>query len=138
MPRHVGTKSGKNEEKPGCGIAFGLGWMAFSSIFVVVGLWQVWRAVEARGWDEVPCVVERFAIVAERDGTPPFRPDLRFRYVVDGVERESTRLWADKEGVDEYEELAEVRERVLRGPEGRLPEDAEVAASCRVNPANPE
>ena len=130
-------ESGKSSN--GCGVRFfGLFWIAFSSIFLCVGLWMTWGALEAWKWKSVPCVIERFEIAADQSQEPPFRPDLIYRYELDGRKYTGTRLWTGKEGSDNYEDLAEVRERFAKGPEGPLTELANVAAECRVNPDEPE
>ena len=130
-------ESGKSSN--GCGVrAFGLFWTAFSSIFLCVGLWMTWGALEALKWKSVPCVIERFEIMADQSQKPPFRPDLVYRYELDGRKYTGTRLWTGKEGSDKYEDLAKVRERFAQGPEGRLTEVANVAAECRVKPDEPE
>ena len=103
---------------------FGIIWTAFSSIFVVVGLWGTIGEAGLQGWDEVPCMVEKFEITASKKEDPPFRPDVVFRYNHGGKNREGTTLWRSKEGVDDYEDLAELRETLWSNME----------VSCRVNP----
>ena len=50
--------------KRGCGQrAFGIFWTAFSSIFLVIGLWAMSGSISAIGWKEIPCTIERFEIV---------------------------------------------------------------------------
>jgi hypothetical protein len=120
------------------GKVFAIFWIAFSSIFVCVGIGLTWNALVARSWDRVPCVIERFEIIAAVDHDPPFRADLRYRYEIDGHAHEGTRLWKDKEGSDDYEDLAEVRERYAMGPEGWREAISGVPAECRVKPGVPE
>lgn len=108
-------------------VVFGVGWTVFSSVLVAVGLWMAWKAIVVGGWDRVPCEIERFEIAADVSADPPFRPDLVFRYEVDGRKHVGTKLWPEKEGVDDYEDLAELREEILR----TMPD-------CRVNPENPD
>jgi hypothetical protein len=103
---------------------FGIIWTAFSSIFVVVGLWGSLNQSRVHGWDEVPCTVEKFEIKASKKEDPPFRPEVVFSYNHGGRNREGTKLWRDKDGVDEYEDLAELREELWSNLE----------VSCRVNP----
>lgn len=123
----------------GCGgKIFGIFWTAFSSIFLCFGLWITWGALEAWKWQSVPCVIERFEIAADQQQDPPFRPDLLYRYEIDGRKYTGTRLWKDKEGSDDYEDLAELRERLAEAPEGRLASLANVATECRVKPGEPE
>lgn len=118
-------------------IAFGVFWTLFSSIFVGVGCWLTWKSIAVSGWDKVPCVIERFEIRADQNEDPAFRPDLEFRYEIDGREYVGTRLWPDKKGSDEYEDLSEIREELSQGPEGPLVSPAGVTAECRVNPEDP-
>jgi hypothetical protein len=128
-----------SESSIGCGgRVFGIFWTAFSSIFLCLGLWTTWDALEAWKWKSVPCVIERFEIVADQKQDPPFRPDLLYRYEIDGRKYTGTRLWKDKDGRDHYEDLAEVREGLAQGPEGRLNSLSEVTAECRVKPDEPE
>jgi hypothetical protein len=127
-----------SESNAGCGGRFfGIFWTAFSSIFVCVGLWMTWSALETWKWKSVPCMIERFEISADQKQDPSFRPAVLYRYEVDGRKYTGTRLWKDKEGSDDYETLAKVRERLAQGPEGRLNSLSEVAAECRVKPDEP-
>lgn len=124
--------------KGGCGLlAVGLIWTLFSSIFVVVGLGMSWKAYTVSGWDKIPCEIVRFEIAADRKQDPIFRPDLEYRYVVDGRNYTGTRLWPERKGSDDYEDLAELREALAQGPEGPLASPAGVSAECRVNPGDP-
>jgi hypothetical protein len=124
------------KRQPGL-IVFGLIWTAFSSIFLVVGLGIAWKAVTVGGWDKVPCEIERFEIRAEMKKDPVFTPDLVFRYEIDGRRYQGTQLWPNKEGSDDYEDLAEIREALAQGPEGTRASPAGTVAECRVNPADP-
>ncbi|MCW1885084.1 DUF3592 domain-containing protein [Luteolibacter flavescens] len=128
-----------SESSVGCGPRiFGIFWTAFSSIFLFLGIWLTWSAIESRGWDTVPCIIERFEIVADQSQKQSFRPDLSYRYEVDGHSYTGTRLWKDKEGSDDYEDLAEIREGYAMGPEGPLATIANVTAECRVKPGEPQ
>ena len=118
-------------------LVFGVVWTLFSSIFLVIGLGTTWKTIRVSGWDKIPCVIERFEILADKDENPPFRADLRYHYLVDGRKFSGTRLWLDQEGSDDYEELSELREALAWGPEGALPSPEGVDAECRVNPADP-
>ena len=118
-------------------IVFGVLWTAFSSIFVALGLSGVWKAVTVGGWDKVPCEIERFEIRAEAGKDPAFTPDLVFRYEIDGRRYQGTRLWPDKKGSDDYEDLAEIREALALGPEGPRASPTGTVTECRVNPADP-
>jgi len=124
------------KRQPGL-IVFGLIWTAFSSIFVAVGLSTAWKAVKVGGWNEVPCEIERFEIRADAKKDPVFTPDLVFRYEIDGRRYQGTRLWPDKKGSDDYEDLAEIRESLAQGPEGPRESPVGTVAECRVNPADP-
>lgn len=124
--------------KGSCGlVSVGVFWALFSSIFVVVGLGMSWKAYTVSGWDKIPCEIVRFEIADDRKQDPVFRPDLEYRYVVDGRNYTGTRLWPERKGSDDYEDLAELREALAQGPEGPLVSPAGVSAECRVNPADP-
>ncbi|MEP4077864.1 DUF3592 domain-containing protein [Haloferula sp.] len=109
-------------------LVFGIFWTAFSSIFVVVGLWATFGESKVKGWDEVPCQIETFEITASKKLDPPFRPDVEFSYNHGGRNRVGTALWREKEGVEDYDELAELREELWSNLE----------VSCRVNPEDSE
>ncbi|MCW1922376.1 DUF3592 domain-containing protein [Luteolibacter arcticus] len=128
-----------SESSIGCaGRFFGICWTAFSSIFLCFGLWMTWGALEAWKWESVPCVIDRFEIVADQKKDPAFRADLAYRYKVDGREYTGTRLWKEDKGSDKYEELAKVREQLAQGPEGSLANLTNVQTECRVKPGEPE
>jgi len=114
---------------------FGIIWTLFSSIFLVMGLLAVFQSLSRNTWDKVPCVIERFEIRADRKQSPPFQPDLRFRYSVNGQEHTSDHLWPRKDGADDYEKLSSSLEEIRL----RIGRDAIEGASaeCHVNPANP-
>lgn len=105
-------------------------------IFVVVGLWSLWGAVGKSRWDEVPCTLGKFEIVASPKD-PSFRPDLSFSYEYAGQRYTGTRLWADREGTDDYQKLSDIREPLFIGPEGFRSSLEGLATTCRVNPGNP-
>ncbi|MFD0893119.1 DUF3592 domain-containing protein [Luteolibacter ambystomatis] len=114
---------------------FGIIWTLFSSIFLVMGLLAVFQSLFHTTWDKVPCVIERFGIRADLKQSPPFQPDLRFRYSVDGREFTSDRLWPRKNGADDYEKLSNSLEEIRLHAGRDAIEGA--AAECHVNPANP-
>ena len=116
---------------------FGVIWTLFSSIFVAVGLSTSWKTVKVSGWDKVPCVIERFEILDDPKEDPTFRADLVFHYEVDGRNYTGNRLWPEKKGSDDYEDLSKLREALAQGPEGPLASPAGVSAECRVNPDRP-
>lgn len=115
------NRSSSNSAPP---LIFGICWTAFSSIFVVVGLMGTLNEGKLQAWDEVPCMIEKFEITASKKDDPPFRPDVLFYYELGGRKHEGTKLWREKEGVDEYEDLGELREALWSNLE----------ATCRVNP----
>ncbi len=124
--------------KRGCGQrAFGIFWTAFSSIFLVIGLWAMSGSISAIGWKEIPCTIERFEIVQGTKDRGDFRADLLYRYELDGRTYTGSRLWENKEESHDYEDFAEIREPLLTGPEGPLASPAGVSATCRVNPSDP-
>lgn len=132
MNRAASENTGK-----GCGLLFGLGWTAFSAIFVAVGLSQMWKTAVTWSWEEVPCTIERFEILAEQNEKPPFRVDLVFNYDYGGEFRQGNQLWVDHKGERDYEKLAELRAEILIGPEGPLEEAGGLHSTCRVNPDDP-
>ncbi len=123
----------------GCGATvFGVGWILFSSIFVAAGLWMAWGAIRAMGWEEVPCTITKFEIVRAEDKDDGFRADLAYEYRYAGRSHTGTRLWqSGKNERDDYEDLVELREPLLIGPEGQRPSAAGAMATCKVNPSNP-
>lgn len=111
----------------GCGIVFGVIWTLFSSIFVVVGLGLFWKSEKVRGWEEVPCEIERFEILDDPDADPPFTVDLVFRFRSDGSWREGTRLRNEEgSGDGDFDDLARLRAELISQE-----------ATCRVNPDDP-
>ncbi|GAA5478116.1 hypothetical protein Hhel01_01614 [Haloferula helveola] len=112
----------------GCGALFGLGWTAFSSIFVVAGIWVFWTSVQSRTWEKVPCELVKFEIIDEPNTDPPFRPDLLFRYEYEGTPYQSDRLTsADDDRESDYETLVELRQELY---------GKELDLTCRVNPGD--
>ncbi|MGB6223615.1 DUF3592 domain-containing protein [Haloferula sp.] len=126
LKRATSTKQESNGS--GCLLVFGILWTLFSSVFVVLGVRESVGEGKVQGWDEVPCQIERFEIKASKKKDPPFRPDVLFRFQYGGKEQVGTKLWREKEGVEEYEDLAEIREEMGSNQQ----------ASCRVNPDQPE
>ncbi|MGC4015745.1 MAG: DUF3592 domain-containing protein [Luteolibacter sp.] len=111
---------------------FGLIFALFSFCFFVVGLLSVTKALGYLAWEKTPCVIEGFRIRADTKQDPTFQADLRFRYTSKGQEYTSDRLWPDKKGSDDSEDLEAVFDR-LRNECGR--EDLTGASTfCRVNP----
>lgn len=114
----------RSSSSSGPPLIFGIIWTAFSSIFVVIGLMGTLNEGKLQDWDEVPCMIERFEITASKKDDPPFRPDVLFYYEHGGGRHEGTKLWREKEGVDEYEDLSELREKLW----------SDLEVTCRVNP----
>ncbi|MCW1912534.1 DUF3592 domain-containing protein [Luteolibacter sp. GHJ8] len=132
------TRSGTTVPGKGCGlIGFGLFWTLFSSIFLIVGVWQIRESFRAGSWQPVPCTIDRFEIVDADGAEGGFRADLAYRYDYGGQSYTGTKLWTDQKSSKAYQELAEIREPFLQGPEGRRPSPAGASAECRVNPENP-
>lgn len=131
-------RSSTSDKKGGCGIiGFGIFWTLFSSIFVVAGVWLTWKTIAVEGWQKTPCVIERFEINANQSQDPPFQADLIFHYEINGTRHTGTKLWPDKKGSDDIEDLSKLREEFSQGPEGPMPSPAGTSAECRVNPENP-
>ncbi|MBK1828600.1 DUF3592 domain-containing protein [Haloferula rosea] len=120
-------KSGEKMSR-GCGMLFGIGWTAFSSIFVAVGLFAFWSGVKTRTWEEVPCKILKFEIIDVVKEDPPFKVELAYRYSVDGKSYTGTQLKAEFKGEEQYEDLAEIEDRIYGGGEGSV---------CWVNPDDP-
>jgi hypothetical protein len=130
----------------GPGLAFGLFWTAFSSIFVAAGVGMAWSSLGTLAWDKVPCVVERFEIREDPAKNEPFTAEVSFRYEAAGKMRTGTKLTSSGGGRSDYHKLAELRERFFAGgapatdpfaveaPAGPRREPAQ----CRVNPADPD
>lgn len=117
-------------------IIFGTVWTLFSSIFVCVGLWTTWKGVSQSAWKKVPCVIERFEILADQKKDPVFQPELKFRYEWEGQSYTGNRLRPDNKGDNEYEKLSGVREKLLADAQREKPEG--LRTDCRVDPKHPE
>lgn len=105
-------------------------------VFVVFGLWTLWGSVKKSRWEEVPCTLGKFEIVAAPKASS-FRPDLSYTYEYAGQSYTGTRLWPDHEETEDYEKLSDIREPLFMGPEGRRASLEGAAATCRVNRENP-
>ncbi|WP_035609026.1 DUF3592 domain-containing protein [Haloferula sp. BvORR071] len=132
----MGTAIG--EKSKGCGnIFFGIIWTSFSSIFVAMGLWMAWGGIAAMRWEEAPCTITKFEILRAEDGDG-FRADLAYQYEYAGQSHTGARLWKSVENKrDSYEDLVELREPFMMGPEGQRASAEGATTTCRVNPANP-
>ncbi|MFC4992023.1 DUF3592 domain-containing protein [Rubritalea tangerina] len=112
----------------GCGgVAFGLFWTAFSSIFVIVGLYASFSGVKQSQWPTAECALQEFSIDAKRNADPPFQPKVHFTYQWNGQEYSSSKVWADKQGEDDYQDLTDLLEAHRN----------EELTTCFVNPDNP-
>ena len=118
-------------------IIFGVAWTLFSSVFVCVGLGVTWKGVSQSAWEKVPCVIERFEILADQKKNPVFEVDLKFRYEWAGQTFTGSDLRPGVRGDDdEYEKLSEVREKLLLEAQRDKPEG--LRTECRVDPKHPE
>jgi len=117
-------------------IVFGTVWTLFSSVFVCVGLYAAWQSLFQSAWEKVPCVVERFEILADQKKNPVFEADLKFRYEWEGKSYSGTELRPGDKGESEYEKFSEVREKLLAEAQRDTPEG--LRTECRVNPKHPE
>lgn len=101
--------------------------IVFCLVMIGIGVAELWKQRRFRHWVEAPCEIKRFEISTHLDQEPTFRPDLAFEYGWKGERFTTGSLWPAKEGDDNYEELAELRERFRAG----------VRSVCFVNPADP-
>ena len=108
-------------------LIFGLVWTAFSSIFLVIGVKSGLDAINRSTWEETDCTVSRFEIKADRNSTPPFQPAVSYSYTWQGTIHTGNRVWADKKGENDYEDLGELVAQYHNGALTR----------CHVNPDNP-
>ena len=108
-------------------LLFGLFWTAFSSLFLVIGVKSGLDAINRSTWKETDCNISHFEIKAERNSTPPFQPAVSYSYTWQGAAHTGNRIWADKKGENDYEDLAELAEHYRDG----------TLSHCHVNPDNP-
>lgn len=106
---------------------FGIGWTAFSSIFVFAGFFIFWTEMKTHTWDQVPCEVQEFSILEDADEDFPFKVDLAYRYRIEGRWYTSRQLKPDFEGEESYRELAELEDEIV----------SLVDPVCWVNPEDP-
>lgn len=72
-------------------------------------------------WDEAPCELLRCEIDAdEAAGNVPFTLEVRYRYQIDGEQREGTRYALSPETDDDYTDLARLRNRLLSSGDGGI------------------
>ena len=109
-------------------IPFSLVWMAFSSVFVFLGVFGS-QDKNPDGWEKVPCLIEKFEITDDPEQDEPFGVDLEFRYTFRGAGYTGTKTDKDKREYrdDDYHELLEKRSEIMAKPE----------VECLVNPQNP-
>lgn len=109
-------------------LIFGLFWTAFSSIFLIIGIKMGYDAFDRSAWPEAPCSVTSFNVAASPNTDPPFQPTVQYTYQWEGKTYTGDRVWADKTGEDNYEDLAELVEQYRNGS----------LSKCHVNPDLPE
>lgn len=119
--RHTPSQAGA-----GCLIPFSLFWMAFSSVFMYLGLFG-FSGKNFDGWEKVPCLIEEFEITDDANKSPPFGLDVVFRYSRHGAEFTGTKTGKEEHREDDYRELEEKRAKLMAQPE----------AECLVNPQDP-
>jgi hypothetical protein len=112
----------------GCLIPFSLVWMAFSSVFVYLGLLGSAEKDHA-DWEKVPCVIEKFEITDDPRQKEAFGVDLEFRYTYRGAAFTGTKTDKDDREyrADDYHELLEQRSEIMAEPE----------AECLVHTQDP-
>ncbi|MEO1858245.1 MAG: DUF3592 domain-containing protein [Rubritalea sp.] len=108
-------------------IIFGLIWTAFSSLFVVLGVKSSLSDAERSSWPTTPCEVEHFKVKSKLGLDPAFQPAINYSYSWKDTEYTGTKIWQDKEGEDDYHDLAEL---IDVAHEGKITE-------CYVNPQSP-
>ncbi|MFK7910885.1 MAG: DUF3592 domain-containing protein [Akkermansiaceae bacterium] len=108
-------------------LIFGIVWTAFSSIFAVIGIKMCYDAYNRSGWPETACELTHFEILANPNNDPPFQPKAKYTYQWEGVTHAGDRVWAQREGEDDYEDLAGLIEQYRNGE----------LTTCRVNPDSP-
>lgn len=95
-------------------------------------LWRSYqRAEETRHWRQVPAIVTISVLLTERpthNSPPAYRPEIHYRYTVDGKGRTGTHI-RRVEGRSSHREAAE--ERLSTYPVGR-------EVICYVDPADPD
>jgi len=113
----------------GCGLlVFGICWTLFSSIFLVIGLKTCYEGYNRAQWPEVDCQVTSFTIADNRSADPPFQPKATYTYQWEGQNYTSNTVWANQEGEDNYEDLAELIEQHHKGE----------ITHCYVNSKSPD
>lgn len=112
----------------GGGIFFGIIWTAFSSIFVFFGLKLAYDSYHRSTWPEATCELTHFDVKSDPKHDDAFRPHVLYNYRWEQKSYTGDQVWANKKGVEEYEELTELIEQHRTGK----------LKQCHVNPDNPE
>lgn len=121
MPRNRNQMSGRGL------LIFGLFWTSFSSIFLVIGLKLSYDGITRSGWPTTDCKVSAFSVDSKPDNEPVFQPEVAFTYSWQGETYQGDHVWINKEGEDDYEDLAELIQQHRNGELTR----------CHVNPEDP-
>lgn len=108
-------------------LIFGLFWTAFSSIFLIIGLKTGYDAFNRSNWSETPCQISSFKINSKPNTDPAFQVAVEYSYNWEGTQHTGNRLWADKKGEEDYEDLGELIEQYHHGK----------LKTCYVNPKEP-
>ncbi len=132
MQISVGTTS----EKPsGCGsftgkvagtLFFGI-FFLIGSLFVFLILGEALREAAPWFWPETTCTIISSGVENTGEDENPYRPDVRYRYRIDGKDFEGTRVVRGDNATSKFDRA---RDTAARYPVGSL-------ATCRVNPNHP-
>lgn len=106
---------------------FGIIWMLFSSIFVVIGLWMAYSSLKQSMWSEVPCVVTKLQVKASLKLDPPFQPKTSYNYEFDNTSYTGHKVSHSQDAEEDFEKLGELLEK-QRKKEIKF---------CYVNPQTP-
>ena len=117
--------SGRGAGGWGC---FGVFFTLFSAISFFLGIWVLLSELNSKSWEPVACEVSEFEVVTDLKKEAPFSPKVKFQYEIDGQQYTGTKFSENKDGVEKYEEIAEM---VYLARKGELGE-------CFVNPEVPD
>ena len=108
----------RTQASAGCLIPFSLVWMAFSSVFIYLGLFGT-AGKSPAGWETVPCVIEKFEITDDPAKDDPFGVAVEFRYQYRGAVYTGTRTDKEDRGyrTDDYHEMLDKRSKMMAKPE---------------------
>jgi hypothetical protein len=129
MQISVNTSS---ESKSGCAgkgfgtIFFGL-FFLMGSLFTILILGEAWKQLAPWFWPRTDCTILSSGVDATGDDEDPYRPQVRYRYEVDGHSYESDRYFRSDGGTSSFDKARDQAARYLSGD----------AASCRVSPNHP-